>query len=54
MNLHSYYVFAIFDSFNMPHFAYSVIALTISAATTYPANRGKTGQTNANQEDFKI
>ena len=27
----------------MPHFAYSVIALTISAATTYPEK----------QEDFK-
>ena len=48
MNLHSYYVFAIFDSFNMPHFAYSVIALAILVATTYPANRGKTGQILAN------
>ena len=25
-----------------------------TSATTYPVNRGKTGQTNANQEDFKI
>lgn len=38
----------------LPRFAYSVIVLTISAAATYPANRGKTGQTNENQEDFKI
>ena len=38
----------------LPRFAYSVIVLTISAAITYPANRGKTGQINANQEDFKI
>ena len=33
---------------DLPHFAYSVIVLTISEAITYPANRGKTGQTNAN------
>ena len=39
---------------DLPRFAYSVIVLTISAATTYPANRGKTGQILANQEDFKI
>ena len=39
---------------DLPRFAYSVIVLTISAAATYPANCGKTGQTNANQEDFKI
>ena len=38
----------------LPYFACSVIALTISAAATYPENRGKTGRTNANQEDFKI
>lgn len=31
----------------LPRFAYSVIALTISAAATYLANRGKAGQTNA-------
>ena len=33
---------------DLPRFAYSVIVLTISGATAYPANRGKTGQTNAN------
>ena len=46
--LYSYYVFTTFDGLNMPHFAYYVIALTISAAATYPENCGKTGQINAN------
>ena len=38
----------------LPRLAYSVIALTISAAATYLANCGRAGKTNANQEDFKI
>ena len=39
---------------DLPRFAYSVIILTISVTATYSANRGKTGQILANQEDFKI
>ena len=38
----------------MARFAYSAIALPISAASTYLANCGKTGQILANQEEFKI
>ena len=54
---HSYYVFTTFDTLNLSRFATFCLfcdCLTKLAAATYPTNRGKTGQTNANQEDFKI
>ena len=48
-----YYVFTTICVLNLPRFAYSVINLTILKAFTYPANRGKTGQNRAFQENFQ-
>ena len=47
----SYYVFTTIDGINMPRFAIFVTFLTISTEKANPANRAKTRQIEAFQEE---